>query len=207
MTIPPAFQFYPRDFLSSRAVLLMTPEERGGYIMLLCHAWLADEPGVLPNDDSLLAPLSGLGARWSECRAGIARAFTIADTTWTQDRMHGERLSQLVSQRSASAGGIARMNALDASERRQLASHAASVRWHKSSNDNGQSQRDANDARSASASASASASQNPSRTREEAKPPEGDSLASPEAVAEIVANLQAELESRWETPPNRARQI
>lgn len=91
---PPSFQFYPRDFLSSRAVSLMTPEARGGYVMLLCHAWLSEDPGVLPGDDESLAVLSGLGARWGLCRAAISRAFTIDSRGWVQPRMLEERLAQ-----------------------------------------------------------------------------------------------------------------
>lgn len=91
----PSFQFYPRDFVSSQAVTLMTPEERGGYIMLLCHAWESEETGVLPDDDALLARLSGLGRRWAKCREGICRAFRVGGGRWTQGRMVEEREKQI----------------------------------------------------------------------------------------------------------------
>jgi uncharacterized protein YdaU (DUF1376 family) len=48
----PAFQFYPKDFLSSRRVDRMSMTERGIYITLLSHCWL--ENG-LPADISELA--------------------------------------------------------------------------------------------------------------------------------------------------------
>lgn len=38
----PAFQFYPKDFLTDEKVLLMTNEEIGVYISLLCIDWLND---------------------------------------------------------------------------------------------------------------------------------------------------------------------
>lgn len=51
-TTPPAFQFYPGDFLSSDKVSRMSLAEMGAYITLLCHAWLAHG---LPNDHAQIA--------------------------------------------------------------------------------------------------------------------------------------------------------
>jgi hypothetical protein len=34
-----SFQFYVKDWLSSESVVVMTAEQRGWYIQLLCHAW------------------------------------------------------------------------------------------------------------------------------------------------------------------------
>lgn len=48
----PAFQFYPRDFLSSRKVDRMSMAERGIYITLLAHCWI--DRG-LPTDVAELA--------------------------------------------------------------------------------------------------------------------------------------------------------
>jgi hypothetical protein len=42
---------------------LMTPEQRGAYIDLLCHQW-NDETCSLPDDDNALSVLSGLGEGW-----------------------------------------------------------------------------------------------------------------------------------------------
>lgn len=100
----PSFQFYPRDFVSSRAVSLMTPEERGGYMFLLCHAWDSDTPGILPDDDAVLAQLSGLGKRWAKCRAAIARAFVVDGGRWRQERMIEEREAQQERYERASRG-------------------------------------------------------------------------------------------------------
>lgn len=52
----PAFQFYPKDFLNDRNVVLMSMQERGVYITLLCHAW--EKP--LPTRLDLLAKLCGV---------------------------------------------------------------------------------------------------------------------------------------------------
>ncbi|KKM74168.1 hypothetical protein LCGC14_1403030 [marine sediment metagenome] len=70
----PAFQFYPKDWLSSRKARRMTPEERGGYIDLLAHSWLEDDCSLPDNDDEL-AFLSGLNDRWPECSQAIRKCF------------------------------------------------------------------------------------------------------------------------------------
>ncbi len=48
----PAFQFYPKDFLTDGHVMPMTLAERGAYITLLCLCWL---DGGVPSDMSALA--------------------------------------------------------------------------------------------------------------------------------------------------------
>lgn len=53
----PAFQFYPRDFLSDSNVIVMSLQERGAYITLLCHCW---NDGSLPNEPERLARLCGV---------------------------------------------------------------------------------------------------------------------------------------------------
>ena len=55
----PAFQFYPGDYLSSQRVSLMTLEEEGAYIRLLCYCW---KHGHIPSDPVQLAHLIGKGA-------------------------------------------------------------------------------------------------------------------------------------------------
>jgi uncharacterized protein YdaU (DUF1376 family) len=63
MNRAPAFQFYAKDWLSSKKIVTMTLEEEGAYIHLLAHCW--DSPDcTLPNDDSELAQLSRMGERW-----------------------------------------------------------------------------------------------------------------------------------------------
>jgi uncharacterized protein YdaU (DUF1376 family) len=53
MKSSPAFQFYPADFLVGTA--LMSAEEVGGYIRLLCYQWTE---GALPDNDKKLMQLS-----------------------------------------------------------------------------------------------------------------------------------------------------
>ena len=71
---PPAFQFYPSDWLGSTRIALMTPEQEGAYIRLLAHAW-ADDDCSLPADEKALAVLSRLGARWAKHGRQILDCF------------------------------------------------------------------------------------------------------------------------------------
>lgn len=48
----PAFQFYPKDWLTDDKVVAMTSAERGDYITLLCLDWLND--GLNPEYNKLL---------------------------------------------------------------------------------------------------------------------------------------------------------
>ena len=68
----PAFQFYPGDWLSSPNVAMMTPEQEGAYIRLLCYAW-ADPDCSLPDDDEVLAKLSRLGEGWFNGGSTVVR--------------------------------------------------------------------------------------------------------------------------------------
>lgn len=118
---PPSFLFYPRDFMSSLSVAAMCPEARGGYVFLLCHAWLSDRPGWLPDDDEILAGLSGLGERWQTHRSAIARAWRIRKGWWVQQRMVEERHAQirqrLKKSRSGQKGNEVRWHQGDTSHR------------------------------------------------------------------------------------------
>jgi len=46
----PSFQFYPRDWLGSQRVQMMTLEEEGVYIRLLCFCWTH---GSIPADPEM----------------------------------------------------------------------------------------------------------------------------------------------------------
>jgi len=56
---PPAFQFYPSDWLGSQRVSLMSLEEEGAYIRLLSYCW---QHGSIPADPEQIARLIGKGA-------------------------------------------------------------------------------------------------------------------------------------------------
>jgi uncharacterized protein YdaU (DUF1376 family) len=88
----PWFPFYAADWRLSRSVRAMTPEQRGGYVELLCVAWddgMA-EPS-LPTDDASLAKLSELGPkRWAKVGPAIRACFIERD-----GRIYNERLSHV----------------------------------------------------------------------------------------------------------------
>lgn len=53
----PAFQFYANEFLADEHVALMSMQERGVYITLICKCW---NEGTLPADVGRLAKLCGI---------------------------------------------------------------------------------------------------------------------------------------------------
>lgn len=55
----PAFQFYVTDYLGSQRVQMLTLEEEGAYIRLLCFCW---QHGSIPSNPKEMARLIGKGA-------------------------------------------------------------------------------------------------------------------------------------------------
>ena len=47
----PAFQFYPKDWLTDPDVVCMNFAQKGAYITLLCYCWLE---GQLPKNDDYI---------------------------------------------------------------------------------------------------------------------------------------------------------
>lgn len=64
----PAFQFYPRDFLSDPNVLAMDNQQIGVYTKLLCICWMQDG---MPDDAAALARMVGESEEWMTT-AGVA---------------------------------------------------------------------------------------------------------------------------------------
>lgn len=81
----PAFQFYPADYLGSQRVALMSLEEEGAYIRLLCYCW---QHGSIPSNPDQIARLIGKGA-----------STTLATTVATMFKPHHENGSLLVHER------------------------------------------------------------------------------------------------------------
>ncbi len=94
MKNPPAFQFYPNDFIAERKVASMTLEERGMYITLLCYCW---QDGELPDDMGELADLCGttekkFSVAWER---RISRCFEKTQSgSWVNPRMRKEMEKQ-----------------------------------------------------------------------------------------------------------------
>ena len=85
---PPAFQFYVKDWLSSESVVVMTAEQRGWYIQLLCHAWNSEPIATLPADDRKLKALAGAAESWATEKQAVLDCFEVEG-----DRLVNRRLA------------------------------------------------------------------------------------------------------------------
>lgn len=93
-TKSPAFQFYPRDFLSSGKVDRMPMTERGAYITLLSRCWLDNG---LPTDLAELAGIVRLNAKqftrmWNNSQIG--KCFFERGGKFFSERLEHERKVQ-----------------------------------------------------------------------------------------------------------------
>jgi uncharacterized protein YdaU (DUF1376 family) len=89
----PYFPFYASDWVGSTKIALMSPEQEGAYIRLLCHAW-ADPDCGLPDDDNALAALSRVGQpRWREVSDRVRACFSPHPTV--SGKIHNTRLSEI----------------------------------------------------------------------------------------------------------------
>ena len=70
--LPPAFQFYAGDWLSSQNVMAMTLEEEGAFVRLLAIAWKDPDCGI-SSDESRLSKL--MKGRWSRVREAVLPMF------------------------------------------------------------------------------------------------------------------------------------
>jgi uncharacterized protein YdaU (DUF1376 family) len=89
----PAFQFYPKDFLSSSHVQRMTLTEIGVYIVLLSHAWLSGGvPAEMPELAKLVKmPTARFAKMWS---GALSECFEIKDGRLVNSRLESERQKQ-----------------------------------------------------------------------------------------------------------------
>ena len=63
MAMDPSMPFYVNDWLSSQKTACMTLEQQGAYVRLLCYCW-ASQSASIPDDDAVLAKLSGMNEGW-----------------------------------------------------------------------------------------------------------------------------------------------
>lgn len=76
------FAFMPLDaarLLDSDLFALSSGDEFKAAIALWCKAWMQVPCGSLPNDDRVLAHLSGAGSRWKKVREMALRGFILCD--------------------------------------------------------------------------------------------------------------------------------
>jgi len=99
----PAFQFYPTDYLGSQRVQLLTLEEEGAYVRLLCSCW---QHGSIPADPDQAARLIGKGASTTVARVVLAMFQPSGESgRLIHDRLEAEREKQAVWREKSSAGG------------------------------------------------------------------------------------------------------
>jgi len=97
----PAFQFYPKDFLTDELVISMSNEEVGVYIKMLCADWLNDG---LPGDPARLCRMF----QCDEHTLNICcESFTERDGRLFNNRLNREREKQLDRREQMSAAGRA----------------------------------------------------------------------------------------------------
>ena len=99
---PPAFQFYPKDWLSDADVICMTFAQKGAYITLLCYCWLE---GQLPNNDDYIRKLLGNVPKWKSLWNGIKHKFEVEGDFLVQPRLEYERMKQEEYRKKKSVAG------------------------------------------------------------------------------------------------------
>lgn len=76
------FAFMPLDatrLLDSDLFALSTGDEFKAALALWCKAWLQIPAASLPNDDRVLAHLSGAGSKWKKVKEMALRGFVLCD--------------------------------------------------------------------------------------------------------------------------------
>jgi uncharacterized protein YdaU (DUF1376 family) len=108
---------YIGDYLAD--TMHLTTLQHGAYLLLLFHLW---RRGVLPDDDTTLAKVTGLTPlEWVSIRPALASFFKIGDGLWQHSRVERERSRIAARQESLGRKGKA------AAEKR-WAGHASGIR-------------------------------------------------------------------------------
>ena len=87
----PAFQFYPKDWLTDPDVVCMSMAQKGAYITLICYCWL--EHKLHKNDDHI-RNLLGNARNWKTLWNGIKHKFEIQGDYLVHPRLKEERIKQ-----------------------------------------------------------------------------------------------------------------
>ena len=87
----PAFQFYPKDWLTDPDVVCMTFAQKGAYITLLCYCWRV---GKLHNKDDYIRKLLGNVPKWKFLWNGIKDKFEVQGEYLIHPRLEKERIKQ-----------------------------------------------------------------------------------------------------------------
>lgn len=99
----PAFQFYPKDYESDENVKLMSLEQEGAYLRLLCHAWLH---GSIPEEVGPLARICRVSRRkMAGLWPGVRLCFEPRDGRLVNPRMERDRADLDAFRRERSESG------------------------------------------------------------------------------------------------------
>lgn len=83
MSNPPAFQFYPKQWLGDDMVALMDLCAQGAHLRLMCFAWQQSPPCTLPNDLGVLAKWCGMSAeQFAPVWAQVLMAWSFRNDRW-----------------------------------------------------------------------------------------------------------------------------
>jgi uncharacterized protein YdaU (DUF1376 family) len=121
MEKPHWFPFFVNDFLASSKVALMSTEEIGAYILLLCHAW-NDPTCSLPIASNSLSKLGRISGDLSKIRA----CFVERDGRLVNERLYveWEKTNKIRAVRAdlGRKGGLAKAKAIAIAKPKQTAS-------------------------------------------------------------------------------------
>lgn len=114
MSKSPAFQFYPKDWLSDANVVSMTHEQKGIYLDLLCYCWLE---GSLPSSVGDIARLAKVDPnKMEKLWPSISVCFRRRGSRLIHSRLLKEKLKQREWLRKSSLGGQASARLRNASK-------------------------------------------------------------------------------------------
>lgn len=85
MSRPPAFQFYPKQWLGDDRVLSMDWDARGMHMHFMCIAWQQEPPCTIPADETVLRKWCGNPKRWRKVKNQILAAWKLIDGRYVQD--------------------------------------------------------------------------------------------------------------------------
>lgn len=153
MNKAPAFQWYPRDWLSSWRVQSMTGSEVAAYFHLLNHAWLQEPQGTLPDDPEVLAKMSRSNDRWTSVERAVLAMFE-------KSKKHPGRLEHSRLQIELEKQQAKRENASKAGKASAKARLEAATAAQRESNDRSTSVHSSSSSSSSPASSSSTSSKN-----------------------------------------------
>lgn len=99
---PPAFQFYPADWLADAKVQTLTTAQEGIYIRLLCYCW---REGFLPVDSSAIAQLCKRDVTELDIEHVLKLFFVLKDGQYHNPRLEKERIKQIEHAKERSKSG------------------------------------------------------------------------------------------------------